>query len=519
MQNWHNRSFLLRIFTVFLIPAVLNAPRNVSAETPTSGGPVVGDITASEVSDPNVSNVGSSGPYYIDLNGAWFEREKTLAPEPAPGALFGDSVDVRGDLMVVGASGDSTEAYKAGAAHIYVRTNGVWRLDQTVRPRRPEEGAMFGATVAIGAECVAVGAPYAGRTGMVYTYVPHRRGGWRRRQRIRPRRTREMVRFGRSIDIDGEVMVVGGDWASDAGAYSGAAYVFTGGSRWRQRAQIIGHDTDPNDLFGSSVAVEGEVVAVGAVGKAADAGAVYVFEKTGRREWTQQAMIRPDQKWAGNRFAASLAMSEGRLIAGATGAITGEGRSGIVYIFEYDGSNWIQAVNLTPSNALEDNMFGSAVAADANNIIVGAPLAIGPLDDPNDTDGEAYLFTRQGDTWLQQARLGPSDPTDGSIFGSTVALDGDTAVISSPYKAVVASSGNTTGPSARAGAVYSFDLIPPADLNGDSLVDFYDFAILADQYSGASDLNVADISPFTEPGAIDLYDLLSLTDQWLNAGP
>ncbi len=293
--------------------------------------------------------------------------------------------------------------------------------------------------------------------------------------------------FGYSVAISGDTMVVGailedsaatgvgGDQGDNSHSDSGAVYVFTrSGGLWTQQAYLKASNTDVGDYFGYSVAISGDTVVVGAYGEdsnavgvngdqsdnsATDSGAVYVFTRSGST-WTQQAYLKASNTGGSDHFGHSVAISGDTMVVGAlmedsnaTGVGGDQGdnsaaSAGAAYVFTRSGSTWTQAAYLKASNTYDSDFFGYSVAIAGDTVVVGADSedsnATGIGGDQSDntaTDaGAAYVFTRSGTTWSQQAYLKASNTDANDRFGYSVAISGSTVVV-----AAYAEDSNTTG--------------------------------------------------------------------------
>ncbi len=286
--------------------------------------------------------------------------------------------------------------------------------------------------------------------------------------------------FGTSVAVAGDTMAVGAyteDSAStgvngyegdDSASNSGAVYVFTrNGTTWTQQAYIKASNTDREDYFGFSVALseDGNTLAVGAHQEDSDPtapgpGAVYVFTRSGTT-WTQEAHIKPSTG-SYSYFGYSVALSGDTLAAGARA--TGGGSA---YIFIRSGSTWTQQAYLKGSNTESFDNFGISIALSGDTLAVGAyaedSIATGingnGADNSATDSGAAYVFTRSGTTWTQQAYIKASNTGTGDSFGYSVALLGDTLAVGA-----ISEDSNATGingnegndSAASAGAVYVF---------------------------------------------------------------
>ena len=268
---------------------------------------------------------------------------------------------------------------------------------------------------------------------------------------------------------------------NDESAYNaGAVYVFTGGgATWAQQAYVKASNAEGGDHFGSTVALsdDGNTMAVaaywesgGATGVNGDeadnsipqAGAAYVFTRSGTT-WTQQAYIKASNTGVpavdgvqsdGDQYAFSLALSgDGNTLA--VGAVTEDSNAtgingdqaddsamsaGAVYVYTRTGTDWSQQGYIKPpppaevDDATNGDMFGYSLAlsADGDTLAVGSydedgssREVNGPVDGERGGSGAAYVFTRAGTTWSQQAYLKVSNVEAGDSWGIAVALSAD----------------------------------------------------------------------------------------------
>ena len=227
-----------------------------------------------------------------------------------------------------------------------------------------------------------------------------------------------------------------GSLPNEGASNSGAVYVFTrSGSTWTEQAYIKASNTGGIDLFGWSVALSGDTLAVGAPGEdssASDSGAVYVFTRSGST-WTEQAYIKASNTGEFDLFGESVALSGDTLVVGARFEDTG---SGAVYVFTRSGSTWTEQAYIKASNTGEGDQFGWSVALSGDTLAVGAPgensssTGVGSLPNEGASDsGAVYVFTRSGSTWTEQAYIKASNTGGLDSFGESVALSGDTLAV------------------------------------------------------------------------------------------
>jgi hypothetical protein len=183
---------------------------------------------------------------------------------------------------------------------------------------------------------------------------------------------------------------------------------------------------EADDRFGTSVALSGDTALVGAptddVGANSNQGSAYVFTRSGTT-WSLQQQLTASDGAAYDGFGVSVALSGDTALVGAYGAYSGQGSA---YVFTRSGTAWTQQAKLTASDGATGDSFGYSVALSADTALVGAYY-----DDvgANTDQGSAYVFTRSGTTWSEQQKLTASDGAAGDYFGHSVALSGDTALV------------------------------------------------------------------------------------------
>ena len=265
--------------------------------------------------------------------------------------------------------------------------------------------------------------------------------------------------FGASVAIEGETIVAGKNGDNTQGLSAGAAYIFeaipTGSNQWMQVAKLLGDEGGNFDNFGDSVAIDGDVVAVGATGDddvANSAGAVYVFERNaeGESNWGLTAKLSASDGGENQSFGFAIDISGDRMVAGAFFGTGVAENFGAAYIFEKADAQWVEKARLTPVNPDPLDNFGTSVAISGEIAVVGADAddAVGGIQ--NRAPGSVYIFERNaGGTgqWGQTARLSAGEESD--FFGAAVALSDDLLTIGAL--------GHNEGGATSTGAVYIFE--------------------------------------------------------------
>ena len=284
--------------------------------------------------------------------------------------------------------------------------------------------------------------------------------------------TEDGDQFGSAAAISGNTAVIATPWedsaatgangneADNSAQLSGAVYVFIkSGSTWVQQAYLKASNSEAFDSFGTNVAISGDTVVVGASGEdsatmlnptdntLSQSGAAYVFTRNGTT-WSQEAYLKASNPGSGDQFGRAVAIHGDTVVIGArsedsnatgvngNGADNSAGASGAAYVFVRQLGSWSEEAYLKASNSELGDNFGSAVAISGDTIVVGSredSAATGVNGDQSDNSasaaGAAYVFTRSGTTWSQEAYLKASNTEGSDGFGEALAIAGDTIVV------------------------------------------------------------------------------------------
>lgn len=330
---------------------------------------VSGDTIAvgARSSDGFDNRLQDSGAVYIfSRSGSrWSETALLTAPHADRHDEFGHSIALQGNVLVVGAPFEDSDAFgvggddtnnlrsDSGAAYVYREIDGTWTQEAFFKASNPSGGDQFGVRVAIDDDTIVV-ASFEGGSGTG----------------VDPR-------------IDDEL-------ARD----SGAVYVFRRSAEgWTQEAHIKAPNTESRDHFGRGLAIDGDLLAVGAPFEAGDgsdmanndlprSGAVYLFERSGT-SWTFRDYLKASNVDDEDFFGEHVALQDGLLLAAArfessssrgfNGVVNESSEySGAVYLFRRASAAWTQVGYIKSSNTGPRDYFGTALAYDRGTLVVGA---------------------------------------------------------------------------------------------------------------------------------------------------
>lgn len=428
----------------------------------------------------------SSGSAYLFVRSgtSWSQQAKLVASDPEAFDNFGSSVGISGDSVVVGAYGDDDEGGNTGSAYVFVRSGSSWSQQAKFIASNAAQGDSFGTSVAISGESVIAGAPGdddgGSSSGSAYVFV--RSGSsWSEQRKLYISDAEAGDRFGYSVAISGDTAVVGSYFDDDGGSSSGSAYVFLrDGNSWAQQAKLTASDAAASDFFGYAVSISDESIVVGAYGDddgGSLTGSAYVYVRSGAT-WSEQFKLNPSDAAVGDRFGNAVAISGDSVVVGAYFDDDAGSSSGSAYVFVRSGSSWSQQFKLVASDEAAGDWFGYSVAISGDSIVVGAFNN----DDAGSASGSAYVYFRSGSSWSQQEKLTASDAAFGDQFGYSVGISGDYVIVGASYDDDGGLSSGSAYVFTRSGSSWSEQakLVAADDASGDRFG--YSVAI-ADEYA------------------------------------
>lgn len=426
---------------------------------------------------------------YIPLSDSVSITEITkLVSSGIEGDEFAHDIAMSGDTIVIGSHGDEDFGFRAGAVYVFERDFGGpdnWGQVAKLFASDITDRDVFGWSVDIDGDTIVVGAPhnqFSGDRGLVYIFERNVGGpnNWGETKRIEtPGNGFDF--FGNSVAISGDSIIVGD---------LNVAFVFDrnegGANNWGQAGNRI-----ERPIFGFSshlafVDIDGDTIFFGTPqdseigGIGSRAGAVYVHERNegGVNNWGQVVKITGSDTGRFDNFGQSISISNDILAVGAPGAreTNFDINSGSAYLFGKNvggANNWGEITKLKASDFERDDQFGTSISISDDIVAVGSRLD----HEAALQGGSAYIFERNlggPDNWGQRViKLTASDAEDSDRLGSSIANIGTTTVAG----AIQNVPGSPVG--ANTGAAYVFPEIP--DLDNDGIIDEIEFSLTGDQ--------------------------------------
>ena len=271
----------------------------------------------------------------------------------------------------------------------------------------------------------------ANHKGSVHIFGDNDDGSWEETATLSSASVEVGDGFGMALSVEGNTLLVG---APKTGENQGTVYVFRRdhiGTEWTQSTILRSVAAQAGEEFGTAVSLAGEFALVGAPGRSRGTGVVVVFQSQGT-EWTEVGILEGSAVGIGERFGAAIATDGDRALVGAPGPFPGmvpgaqsQPLPGSAYVFELERNSFVERAQVD----LDENgpgMFGYALVLDSDEAFIGAPLG-------DEMAGAVYRFTRdRSEVWSEAERLTAASPVPGSGFGMAVASTGFDVLVGAP---------------------------------------------------------------------------------------
>ncbi len=380
----------------------------------------------------------------------WTQGFELIAGDGVTNSQFGTGMDIEGDTAIIGAVG-TLAGTPVGVAYVYTRTNGSWNFQTKLSPSDGSPPKSFGNSVAISGDTVVIGAGgSSSEIGAAYVFV---RSGttWTQQAKLTASDGAVNDLFGGSVALDGNTAVVTAR-LDDISAVTdqGSAYVFVrSGTTWTQQAKLTASDGATTDNFGVAADIIGNIAIIGANQddntSLTDNGAAYVYTRSGTT-WTQATKLIASDTSANDKLGRAVDMYGSEVLLGATGADAG-------YVFVNNAGTWTQSAKLKPASGFAQT--GVSVGFEGNIALIG--------DNFNTVGGQAnagaiFVFARTGTTWTEVDKLTVNDFAAQDQMSFFMALSGNTAIAGAPFKDI--------GSNTNQGVTYIFNLSTRPDTIG-----------------------------------------------------
>ncbi|BBN83835.1 hypothetical protein PA25_38200 [Pseudoalteromonas sp. A25] len=325
-------------------------------------------------------NAGAAYVYALDGNG-WSQQAKLVAKPAFTEDTLGGNVAIKGDIAMLGAMRRDDKGKDSGAVISFVRQSNNWTQQQIITAPDAKPGDAFGQTISLTEKHLVIGAPRNDAVGVdsgaAYIYT-RENDTWRFQTKITASDGAAEDLFGISVAIDGNTLLVGADLNDEQAENAGAVYVFVlHNDQWQQEAKLMASDGSKTDIFGVRVAISDNTALISArrddvEGLGVDAGSAYIFERNGRT-WTQTIKLTSPDGRADDRFGRGVALSKGTALISAMNHDSNGTDTGAVYVYKKGANGWHYTSKITAKISLPNDRFGWNVSLSDGTAVIATP--------------------------------------------------------------------------------------------------------------------------------------------------
>lgn len=333
-------------------------------------------------------DAGAAYVYAYDTGSqSWTEMQKLTASDATVGDMFGSEVAVFGNTIAVSAFDDDDLGSESGSVYIfkYSWRTGTWRQVQKLTASDGAAGDLFGSSLAMTRDSLLVGSAYdddmGSASGSVYVFFrKSTTSSYYEAQKLTASDGAADDQFGVSVDIDGRYVVIGADHDSDKATNMGAAYIFfkNRSNIWSQIRKLTASDGVEYDFFGRSVAIDDTTVVVGTKEEeyySHVGGSAYVFEINTTFRRVSEIQKLESASATEDYFGYNVDVLGGVIAIAAPHTNTGYGDDGAAYLYTYDSGSarWNLSETISASVVGSGEHMGEDMALSSEQLVLSIP--------------------------------------------------------------------------------------------------------------------------------------------------
>lgn len=426
---------------------------------------------------------------------------------------FASSVSIDGDRVAISAPMNDDNGNDTGSAYVFEKQNGIWSQVDKLVPDDMTTNDRFGSSMSLDGDRLIVSAKYGwnmgSRSGCAYIYDRSASGEWIQQARISAWDAEAPDHFGAKVSLDGDTI-----WAAVPrdDDYRGSVRIFQRqeDGTWPEIQRLDIPASEESVFYGYSVSLQNDVGVVGAIGLDDYTGKSFIYKRDSKGNWTLHSTLTASDAAIDDRFGSYVDLDGDRIIIGASENDDLGESSGSAYIFEEDvDGNWNEVAKLTANGGMPGDRFGRCVGISGDLALVSAEES--DLERPN--GGAAFSYRRGPDgTWAYENTLINSDAAPGDLISRRLSISGTQAVLGS-FR-------NDTFAGVDTGAAYLFQLPAPPevncpeDLDGNLIVSIDDLLTVLNDWGCPSECS----SDINGDDKVDIEDLLRVIDAWGECG-
>ena len=443
------------------------------------------------------------------LGGVFEESAIITASDSEVNDRFGTKVYIHGDLAAISSTKNDDQGDDSGSVYLFERQqDGSWNEVAIIIPEDISTNDRFGSSISMDGDRMIIGAQYAmnngSRCGCTYIYERQADGTWQQQAKMVPWDGEGQDNFGSGVCLQGDMALVSNP-RDDENRGSIRIHERQADGTWPETGRLDLTNGESGQFFGQSFSFSGNALVVGVGGINDFTGGAFYYVRQANGDWILEEEFMALDGNPGDQFGTSVDLYAGKAVVGAFKDSDEANFGGSAYVFEcIPGGGWAQTAKLTAPAAASEDYFGRCVSIHDNRIIVGAE----GQDSKANNAGAFFSFTCQPDgSWTYSAMMTASDGAPSDLFGRNLDLMGTRAIVGAYV--------NDTPAGSNAGAAYIFDLepLPPTcegDLNGDAIVNIDDMLAVLNEWN----CQILCSSDVDGDGTVTIDDLLDVVDAW-----
>lgn len=342
----------------------------------------------------SVPDVGAAYVYTLGDDG-WHKQAKLVVDPFYANDTAAGSLALHDNFAMVGVSRRDDKGENSGAVFAFEREGKTWSQKQILTAIDAQPGDVFGQSIAMTDDFLVVGAPHSDSpqkdSGSAYVFIRDS-NQWRYQTKLTAHDGAEGDLFGISVAIDGYTILIGADLNDERAEKAGAVYAFVySGDKWEQQGKLMANDGGHTDIFGVRVALSGDTALISArrddiEGVGVDAGSAYIFERTDD-QWRQtQKLVAPNAN-EDDRFGRGVALNNHLALVSAMHDDDKDTNAGAVYVYKKQQDGWFLSSKILATDGKAEDKLGWNLALSNTTAIVATPHS----DDNGDASGAVYI--------------------------------------------------------------------------------------------------------------------------------
>ncbi len=379
------------------------------------------------IGSPNTLGYGVVYAYEYDGNN-WIQTQLLSPLDKEPGG-FGSSISINGNRALIASHNVLSPEYTR-KAYIFEFNSGIWEQSAKLIPNIYSNS--FASSLSLSKNRAVIGSNFDSNNGIfsgaVYIFdFNDVTNTWNQTFKLLASVPPAAGGFGHSVFIDNNTLVVGSP--VDTGN-KGAAYVFVYNdilNSWSETNKLIANDGQEFDFFGENIVLSNNRILIGAAGNDTYTGAVYIFEYLSNI-WIQTHKLVASDRQTNDGFGSVISINNNQILIGSSARNANNiENSGSAYIFDLDISSntWNETTILSASDGMINDRFGGAVFLVDNQLLI---TANNDVLNGNPT-GSVYVFSLVGNNWIENQNIVGEDGASGDFFGESVYVSGNRVLI------------------------------------------------------------------------------------------